>query len=193
VIPQKQSFPGAWGQMSQPRLPFLAMLNFLYLLRLMNALIRHDSTFPLIPTKLPSDIPKFEGKNSEDIGDHITTFHLWFSSNSPNNDSICLLLFQHTLMGVAVKWYIELPWGMYETFNKMVFVFLNHFQLSVHYDADIEILSSFNQDKATHISDHIQEWHRRKRLIKVYIPTNFFVGIVSQIFTALHFKGCFYI
>jgi hypothetical protein len=127
VIPQQQSFLGSWGQMSQPCLPFLSMLNLLDLLRLMNARIHHDSTFPPIPTKLPSNIPKFEGNNSEDPGDHVTTFHLWCSSNSLNNDSICLRLFQRTLMGVAAKWYIEIPWGTYEAFNKMVLVFLNHF------------------------------------------------------------------
>jgi hypothetical protein len=133
-------------------------------------MIRHG---PPIPTKLPSDIPKFEGKSGEDPGDHVTTFHLWCSSNSLNDDSVHLRLFQHTLMGVSTKWYIELPGGTYQTFNELVLVFLNHFQLSVRYDVDIEILSSFHQDKATHISDHIQEWHRRKRLIKAYIPPEF--------------------
>jgi hypothetical protein len=75
--------------------------------------------------------------------------------------------------GVAVKWYIELPGGTYINFNQMVLVFLNHFQLLVRYDVDIELLSAFHQDKATHISDHIQEWHRWKRLIKAYIPLEF--------------------
>jgi hypothetical protein len=101
VIPQQQSFQGAWGQMSQPRLPFLAMLNLPDLSRLMNDPVRHDPTWPPIPTKLPSDIPKFEGKTGEDPGDHVTTFHLWCSSNSLNDDSIHLILFQCTLMGVA--------------------------------------------------------------------------------------------
>ena len=32
---------------------------------------------------------------------------------------------------------------------------------------------TFWQDKATHISDHIQEWRRRKRLIKAFIPPEF--------------------
>ena len=32
---------------------------------------------------------------------------------------------------------------------------------------------TFRQDKATHISDHIQEWRRRKRLIKAFIPLEF--------------------
>jgi hypothetical protein len=50
--------------------------------------------------------------------------------------------------------------GAYKTFNYMVLVFLNHFQLTIHYDANIEILSAFRLDKATHISDHIQEWRR---------------------------------
>jgi hypothetical protein len=55
----------------------------------------------------------------------------------------------------------------------MVLVFLNHFQLLVHYDVGIELMSTFRQDKSTHISDHIQEWCRRKRLIKAYIPLEF--------------------
>jgi hypothetical protein len=55
----------------------------------------------------------------------------------------------------------------------MVLVFLNHFQLSVRYDVGIEILSNFSQDKSTHISNHIQEWYRWKRLIKAYIPPEF--------------------
>jgi hypothetical protein len=63
-------------------------------------------------------------------------------------------------MGVAAKWYIEIPGGLYETFNQMVLVFINHFQFLVHYDVDIELFSAFLQDKSTHILDHIQEWHR---------------------------------
>jgi hypothetical protein len=132
VVPQAQSFPGAWVQMSQPRLHFLAMLNLLDLPKLMTNLVSHDPTWPPIPTKLPSDILNFEGKNGEDLGDHITTFHLWSSSNSLNDDYIRLRLFQHTLIGVAVKWYIELPTGAYGTFSHMVLVFLNHFQLLVY-------------------------------------------------------------
>jgi hypothetical protein len=34
----------------------------------------------------------------------------------------------------------------------------------------IEILSSFKQTKATHISDHIHEWRWRRRLIKLKLP-----------------------
>jgi hypothetical protein len=64
-------------------------------------------------------------------------------------------------------------WGNLQTFSQMVLVFLNHFQLPVHYDVGLELLSTLRQDKATHISDHIQEWHRWKRLIKVYIPPEF--------------------
>jgi hypothetical protein len=139
----------------------------------MNDLMHDDLTWPPIPTKLHSDILNFDGKTGEDPSDHITTFHLWFSSNSLNDNSIHLRLFQHTLMGVAAKWYIELLGGTYGNFNHMVLVFLNHFQLSVRYDVDIEILSTLRQDKSTHLSDHIQEWRRRKRLIKAYIPLEF--------------------
>jgi hypothetical protein len=65
--------------------------------------VRHDPSWPPVPTKLSSDILKFEGKSGEDPGDHVTTFHLWCSSNSLNEDPICLRLFQRTLMGVSVK------------------------------------------------------------------------------------------
>jgi hypothetical protein len=52
-------------------------------------------------------------------------------------------------------------------------VFLNHFQLPICYDVGLELLSTLHQDTATHISDHIQEWHRQKRLIKTPIPLTF--------------------
>jgi hypothetical protein len=159
--------------MPQPRLPFLAMLNLPNLSNLLNDHVCHDPTWPPIPTNLPSNIPKFKGKNGEDPGDHITTFHLWCSLNSLNDNSIRLRMFQCTLTGVSMKWYIELPRGAYRTFSQMVLVFLNHFQLSVRYDVELELMSTLRQDKATHISDHIQEWRRWKRLIKTYIPTEF--------------------
>jgi hypothetical protein len=159
--------------MLQPRLPFLAMLNFPYLSILMNDLVHHDLTWPPIPTKIPLDIPKFEGNIGEDHGDDATTFHLWCFSNSLNDDSIHLILFQCTLTGVGAKWYIEIPGGTYGNFNYIFLVFLNHFQLLVHYNATIKLLLTLHQDKATHILDHIQEWRRRKRLTKSYIPLEF--------------------
>ena len=33
----------------------------------------------------------------------------------------------------------------------------------------MELLTSLRQDTATHISDHIHEWRRRRRLVKVPI------------------------
>jgi hypothetical protein len=93
------------------------MFNLTNLYKLMNDPMCHDPMWTLIPTKLPSDIPKFEGKTGEDPGDHVTTFHIWFSSNSLNDDYIRLKLFQRILTGVAAKWYIELPRGTYKNFN----------------------------------------------------------------------------
>ena len=71
-----QKYQGAWHRLTQPRLPFLAMLNLPDLSRLMNYLISHDPAWPTVPNKLPSDIPKFEGKPGEDPSEHVTTFHL---------------------------------------------------------------------------------------------------------------------
>ena len=47
----------------------------------MNDLVSHDPAWSVVPNKLPSDIPKFKGKAGEDPSEHVTTFHLWFSSN----------------------------------------------------------------------------------------------------------------
>ena len=97
----------------------------------------------LLDTKLPSDIPKFEGKVGEDPGAHITTFHLWCSSKSLNNETIQLRFFQRTLTSAATKWYIELPSVAFDSFWDLADVFLNHFQLPVRYDADTYLPSTF--------------------------------------------------
>ena len=76
--------------MVQPRLPFLDTLNFLDLSKLTNDPVSHDPMCLVVPTKLPLDILKFKGKNGEDPGEHVTTFHLWFYTNSLNHDSIHL-------------------------------------------------------------------------------------------------------
>jgi hypothetical protein len=83
----------------------------------MNELMCHDLSWPPIPAKIPSDILKFEGNIGEYPGDHITTFHLWCSSNSLNDNSIHLRFFQRTLIRVATKWYIELLGGTYDGFS----------------------------------------------------------------------------
>jgi hypothetical protein len=69
-----------------------------------------------------------------------------------------------------VKWYIELPRGFFSDFNTLAMAFLTHYQLPICYDMGIEILTSFKQKKATHISDHIHEWRWRRHLIKLELP-----------------------
>ena len=118
-----QSYQGAPHRPAQPRLPFLATLNLPDLLRLTNDPVSHDVAWPVIPNKLPLDIPKFEGKPREYPSEHVTTFHLWCSSNSLLEDSIHLSLFQHTLIGPATKWYIELPRGEFVLFDDLAMNF----------------------------------------------------------------------
>ena len=94
----------------------------------MNDLVRHDPSWPPVPTKLPSDIPKFEGKVGEDPGAYATTFQLWCSSNSLNKYSVRLRLFQITLMNTAAKWYIELPSVAFSSFWDLASaLILSHF------------------------------------------------------------------
>jgi hypothetical protein len=125
------------------------------LTRLSNDPIFHDLHWPPMPKKFPSDIPKFKAKPNEDPGDHVTTFHLCFSSNSLKDDSIQLRLFQCTLIGSVMKWYIELDCSRYSSFGELSMDFLNHFQLPVRYDASTEMLANFEQTTADHISNHI--------------------------------------
>jgi hypothetical protein len=143
------------GYQQQPKLPFSATLHLLDLTRLLNDPNCHDPRWPPMPTKLPLDIPKFEAKPNEDLGDHVPTFHLWCSSNSLKDDSVQLRLFQRTLIGSATKWYIELDRSRYSSFGELVMTFLNHFQLPVRYDDGTKLLANFEQTTMDHISDHI--------------------------------------
>ena len=124
-------------------------------------------------TKLPSDIPKFEGKARECPQNHIMTFHLWFSSNNIIYDSIRLKLFQRTLTGALAKWYIELPQAKYPDFNSLAFMFLQYFYLLVRYDG-VEILLSCRQNNATYITNHIHEWRRHYSLCKIKLDDRIF-------------------
>ena len=119
------------------------MSNLLDLLRLMNDPVAYDPAWSAVPTKLPSDIPKFKGKLGEDLSEHVTTFHLWCSLNSLHQDSIRLWIFQCTLIGPAVKWYIELPRRSFSLFDDLAMTFLNYFQLLLHYDVSTELLLTF--------------------------------------------------
>jgi hypothetical protein len=152
------------------QLSFLATLDIPDLSRLMNDPIFHSLVWPAIPTKLPSDIPKFHRKSGEDPNNHMMTFHLWCSSNSFMDNSIHLRLFQRMLRGFAAKWHIELPRASFHNFNSLSMSFLTHFQLPIRYEIGTELLTSLRQTTSVHISDHIHEWRRRRRLIKAVIP-----------------------
>jgi hypothetical protein len=88
-------------------LPYMASLNLPDLKNLTNDPILHDTSWPPMPTKIPSNIPKFDGKPSEDKKNHDMTFHIWCSSNNITDDSILLKQFQRTLIGPSMKWYID--------------------------------------------------------------------------------------
>jgi hypothetical protein len=163
--PQSHQYPHVNKQ-----LPFLATLDLPDLSRILNDPIHHSPQWSAIPTKLPYDIPKFDGKAGEDPKNHVMTFHLWCSYNSLMGDSIHLHLFQRTLTGFAAKWYIELPRGFFADFNTLAMDFLTHYQLPIRYEMGTKILSYFKQNKATHISNHIHQWRWRRRLIKLELP-----------------------
>ena len=87
----------------------MATLEFPDLTQLTNDPICYSPWWSIIPTKLRSDIPKVNRNPREYSYTHFMTYHLWISSNSLNDDSICLQIFLQTLTGMTSKWYIELP------------------------------------------------------------------------------------
>jgi hypothetical protein len=141
-------------------MPYLASLNIPDLTKLTNDPILHDPTWPAMPTKLPSDIPKFEGKESDGPTNHVMTFHLWCSSNRIMDDSIRLRLFQCTLTGPSAKWHVEEKSGSHATFESLAKAFLTFFQLPIYHENGLELLSNFKQTSSTHITDYIHEWRR---------------------------------
>ena len=58
------------------------------------------------------------------------------------DDSVRLRLFQRTLTGTAVKWYIELLQHLFMDFGSLATIFLMHFQLPIHYEMGTNLLTS---------------------------------------------------
>jgi hypothetical protein len=133
-----------------PIMHFLDSLNILDLTKLKNDLILHNHTWPNMPTKLPSNIPKFEGKSGEDPAKHVMSFHLWCSSNIIMEDSINLWLFQGTLTGTISKWYVDDKTEAHSIFESLSKAFLSFFQLPIHHDTGFEILLECKQNTTTH-------------------------------------------
>ena len=67
---------------------------------------------------------------------------------------------------MVTKWYIELPQHSFVDFISLAAVFLTHFKLPIHYEMGTDLLNSLRQNTSKHISDHIHEWRRCRRLIK---------------------------
>ena len=127
---------------SNTKFPFLATLELPNLSRLTNDPIQHNPTWQDIPVNILIDIPKFDGKIGEDLTTHITTYYLLSVSNSLLDSIIHLCLFPHTLTSNALKWFIEFPTSLFNNFNSLALALLIHFQLPIHYEIGIEILTS---------------------------------------------------
>jgi hypothetical protein len=123
-----------------PQMPYLDSLNILDLTKITNDPVLHDPTWPTMPTKLPSNIPKFEGKARDKPTNHTTTFHLWCFSNNIMDDSVRLRLFQRTLTGPSTKWYVEEKSRSHVTFESFAKAFLTFFQLPIRHDNGLKLL-----------------------------------------------------
>ena len=78
-------------------------------------------------------------------------------------------LFQRTLTGPTAKWYIELPRDYLDNFTALATNFLTHFQLPIRYETGMKLFTNFKQMTNTHISNHIHECHRHRRIVKTFV------------------------
>ena len=54
-------------------------------------------------------------------------------------------------------------------------MFLQYFQLPISYDEGVEIILSCRQNKDTHITDDIHEWHHHRSLCKIQLDDRIFL------------------
>lgn len=90
-----------------PLLPFMIGLNLLDFNQLINDPLLHYQNWLVMSAKIPSYIPKFKGNPREYPKNHVHSYHMWCSSNSIIKHSIHVCLFERTLTGVAIKWYVN--------------------------------------------------------------------------------------
>lgn len=166
VIP---SYPGHPPPDFNRQISFVATLELPDLTQLTNGPIAHFSWWPIIPTKLPYDIPNFNGNPGEYPSTHVMMYHLWCSSNFLNYDSIQLCLFLQALIDIATKWYIEVPRAWFHDFNTLSTTFLTHLQFPIRYESGMELLTNFKQSYSSHISDHVHEWRRCRLFVKNFV------------------------
>lgn len=137
VIPQGVN-PKSSSSMTanQPSLPYMPNWSLLNSNKIINDPLLHDHNLPPMPTKLPSNIPKFEGNPREYPTNHVPSFHMWFSSNSISKESIHLHLFQRTLTRSTTKGYVNQPHFSHSTFATLSNTFPSYFNIPLRYDTD---------------------------------------------------------
>ena len=104
----------------------------------------HHPAWHLVLVNIPTDIPKFKVKKGDNPSLHITTYHLWCVSKSMLDDSIKLCLFPRTLTSNTTNWFIELPTSSFHDFGSLDMAFLTHFQLPIHYEIGMDLLTSLH-------------------------------------------------
>lgn len=96
----------------------------------MNDPISYNATWIGLYTKIPSYIPKHEGRDGDNpINYDARTFHSWFSSNSIIDIIMKRKILLCALTGVAMLWYIDLKYVSYFSFTTIAIELLTHFQL----------------------------------------------------------------
>ena len=82
-----------------------------------------------------------------------------------------------------MKWYVEQPFSTHGTFSALTIAFLTYFQLPIHHDSVMELLTHFRKTPAVHISDHLHEWRQCRSLCKAKLDDRVLLDLFLKTLT----------
>jgi len=121
----------------------------------------------VLPVPLPN-LPKFDGAARSDPSSHIDSFTHAFTDYM-HHDEVVLRLFPRTLGGEAVKWFNQLHEGSITTFQQLVDLFVQYFDIAKPFDTSLQALFSLNQG----IDESNFDFMRRFRMLAYSFKTPF--------------------
>lgn len=92
-------------------------------------------------------------------------------------------------MGPETEWHVDQPYALYGDFNSLATTFPTFFQLPVHRDSGLELLTHYKQTPSTHISDHIHEWKKPHSLCKTQFEDKVLLDLFLRSLTSEISKG----
>ena len=79
---------------------------------------------------------------------------------------------------------MEQPYATHGTFSTLTTTFLTYFQLPIHHDSGMELLTHFRQTPTVRISDHLHEWWWCRSLCKAKIDDRVLLDLFLKALTS---------